>query len=561
MNENGKTAVIRAKLKYPDIEAFISGYSRNISKFGVFFKTPKPKDEGTSVKFEIKIADDSTVLRGIGEVAWKRDDAENGNPPGMGIKFLKLDGASRETVKKVLIHKKEADDLKRSRYSEVPLPSDELSSRLQEQAEEAAAAKRAEEAAAAKRAEEAAAAKRAEEAAAAKRAEEAAAAKRAEEEHARKVAEKIALEQRSAKIEADEDEIDDVIAAFDSIQMPDEIAPVPLPAPSPSPVIEPVTAKSDEMDIDSLIHDELEEESEEDLFDEIMGIDSDEETEDETTQISTGDSDEKNSVEVADSSTLFSSENDNGFNLDEESDELFLPDDESSDSLSDNLPEDLPEDLSGELEAEDEILADDEILAGDDDFEADEMSDDEESGFLDADEFLITESDDEMDIEMSSTFTIDDLKDLNTGDIEVVKAGDKSEDRFNSLIDDLTRESISPAGEFKNEPLIEKDAIGDELDDIFMGESKPSPRKSEREKNLEMIASAPEVLPDDAVPSDLLNMVQQRKSLAPPPIYPQTNAFDQPVIQAGNNLGDDEDWDTSKKDKKKKGFLGKLFGK
>ncbi|MBN2525686.1 MAG: TIGR02266 family protein, partial [Deltaproteobacteria bacterium] len=117
-----KTAAIRATLKYPSIEAFVQRYAQNISKYGVFFKTSKPKPVGTSIKFELQIADGTKVLRGMGEVSWIRETDEGGAPAGMGIKFLKLDATSRDTVKKVLIYKKSSNISGPSRYSQAPLP-------------------------------------------------------------------------------------------------------------------------------------------------------------------------------------------------------------------------------------------------------------------------------------------------------------------------------------------------------------------------------------------------------------------------------------------------------
>ena len=243
-----KAAAIRATLKYPDIETFVHRYAQNISKYGIFFKTSKPKPVGTSIKFELNIADGTRVLRGMGEVSWIRDDQDGDAPPGMGIKFQKLDKSSRETVKKILLFKKSAGQKGPSRFSDAPPPTEHDTAAAEEQAKleaEEQAKREAEEQAKreaeeqAKRVAEEQAKREAEEQAKreaeelakreaeelAKREAEEQAKLEAEKEEARKkrAREKLAEHQRSAgKIEADEDEIDEVVAAFDSIQMPGE---------------------------------------------------------------------------------------------------------------------------------------------------------------------------------------------------------------------------------------------------------------------------------------------------------------------------------------------------
>jgi uncharacterized protein (TIGR02266 family) len=106
-SSKGKSAAIRARLKFPSQKAFIEGYAPNISKTGIFIKTPKPKAVGVRIKFEFQIADGTPVLRGIGEVSWNRAEASKGKPPGMGIKFLKLDAKSRQIVEKIQAFKGE----------------------------------------------------------------------------------------------------------------------------------------------------------------------------------------------------------------------------------------------------------------------------------------------------------------------------------------------------------------------------------------------------------------------------------------------------------------------
>ncbi len=118
-----KPASIRAKLKFPSVDVFIDRYSPNISKAGIFVKTPKPKPVGTQVRFEFQIADGTVVMRGAGEVSWIRESSDDGKPTGMGIKFNKLDSNSREILGRILENKKNLSSKEsRSKYSDAPPP-------------------------------------------------------------------------------------------------------------------------------------------------------------------------------------------------------------------------------------------------------------------------------------------------------------------------------------------------------------------------------------------------------------------------------------------------------
>ncbi len=118
-----KPASIRAKLKFPSVDVFIDRYSPNISKAGIFVKTPKPKPVGTHVRFEFQIADGTVVMRGAGEVSWIRESSDDGKPTGMGIKFNKLDSNSREILGRILENKKNLSlEESRSKYSDAPPP-------------------------------------------------------------------------------------------------------------------------------------------------------------------------------------------------------------------------------------------------------------------------------------------------------------------------------------------------------------------------------------------------------------------------------------------------------
>ena len=94
---------LRIRYKSATLEDFIERYSSDISRGGVFIKAKKPLAVGTLLKFEFILQDHSTLIHGVGRVIWRRDEAETDseNPPGMGIKFIKMDSESRAVVQRI----------------------------------------------------------------------------------------------------------------------------------------------------------------------------------------------------------------------------------------------------------------------------------------------------------------------------------------------------------------------------------------------------------------------------------------------------------------------------
>jgi len=98
-----KRTLLSLKIRYKSatLEDFIERYSNDISRGGVFIKAKKPLAVGTLLKFEFILQDQSTLLHGVGRVVWRRDEGDAENPPGMGIKFIKMDPESRAVVQRI----------------------------------------------------------------------------------------------------------------------------------------------------------------------------------------------------------------------------------------------------------------------------------------------------------------------------------------------------------------------------------------------------------------------------------------------------------------------------
>jgi uncharacterized protein (TIGR02266 family) len=95
-----KVLTMTVRYKSATLDEFIEHHSHDVSRGGMFIKTPSPFPPGTLLKFEVKIAEDQKVIQGVGRVVWKRD-GETGDkerPSGMGVKFIKIDDVSRKTI-------------------------------------------------------------------------------------------------------------------------------------------------------------------------------------------------------------------------------------------------------------------------------------------------------------------------------------------------------------------------------------------------------------------------------------------------------------------------------
>jgi uncharacterized protein (TIGR02266 family) len=630
VTEASKHAVIRAKLKYPTVESFVTGYAQNVSKYGIFFKTPQPREVGTPVKFELKLADDTVVLLGLGEVAWNRTLDEGSKPAGMGIKFLKLDATSKETIRKILVHKKQDDVLGPSRYSEAPPPAatepvlettavtpdahevdahrvrrhrhadvslsdvdsmleniaagtlkkrhkkahgesadppaeDRSAEEARRKAEQEARQKAEQEA---RRKAEQEARQKADEEARQKADEEARqkveqeARQKADEEdiiqaRARAAEQKRKAEQKAARIEADQEEIDDVIAAFDAIQMPGDEPPPPRAVSAAPPVPRedlPALHRPEHRSSSTSIADLISSEIGDGGLTETLEPDGVEPLSVPPLSIA------PLSIAPLSIAPLSSAE----ANEDEDATGIITTPSPHSDSGEFDVAS-LDDDDAIVLDDDDEL--DDSAIIGDHIEDSDMDFDD--SGFLDAKDYIIAESTDEMDIEVSTAVPRHMVEEL-IGDDDVFEPeplDDDDEtvsasDRIGTLIEDLSKDDALPRPTW-SESLLEDGSVGPALDDIFDGEaSRTEHSVSEREQHLARVSHAPETLPDDALPADLARLVAQRRSLPPPSLPPPVMP---PRFVAPPTMDDTNEDLTGPGDLpgggKKKGLFGKIFGK
>jgi len=103
---------LKVRFKSATVDEFIEQYSADISKGGIFIKSKQPMPPGTLLKFEFQLKDNSPLIQGVGRVVWKRDPESEGwdLPPGMGIKFIKMDERSRAVVERIVSGKEIVDE-------------------------------------------------------------------------------------------------------------------------------------------------------------------------------------------------------------------------------------------------------------------------------------------------------------------------------------------------------------------------------------------------------------------------------------------------------------------
>ena len=99
-----KVLSMTVRYKSATVDEFIEHHSHDVSRGGIFIKTPSPFPPGTLLKFEIRIQDEQSVLAGVGRVVWKRDGGETGteSPAGMGVKFIKIDDKSKGLIQRLV---------------------------------------------------------------------------------------------------------------------------------------------------------------------------------------------------------------------------------------------------------------------------------------------------------------------------------------------------------------------------------------------------------------------------------------------------------------------------
>jgi hypothetical protein len=111
-SDEGKPAgpvALRIKLRYDDVDAMVQRFATNVGRSGLFLPTRSLQPIGTEVKFELRIADDTPVLVGLGKVrSAKAPDPDNPRAAfGMAIELMRVTREGREVIIRMLERRRE----------------------------------------------------------------------------------------------------------------------------------------------------------------------------------------------------------------------------------------------------------------------------------------------------------------------------------------------------------------------------------------------------------------------------------------------------------------------
>jgi len=101
--------VLRIKLRYDDVEVMVQRFATNVGKSGLFLPTKSLQPIGTEIKFELRLADDTPVLVGLGRVKLAQPPDPN-NPKatfGMAIELMRVTPQSRALILRMLERRRE----------------------------------------------------------------------------------------------------------------------------------------------------------------------------------------------------------------------------------------------------------------------------------------------------------------------------------------------------------------------------------------------------------------------------------------------------------------------
>ena len=116
-DENDDPVVLKIRFKSASLKDFIRKHAIDVSQGGIFIRTKSPLEVGTPLKFEFLLREEEPLIDGEATVVWTRDEASKEDAdPGMGLRFDRLPGASKNVLEKILREKNlldsdEASDL------------------------------------------------------------------------------------------------------------------------------------------------------------------------------------------------------------------------------------------------------------------------------------------------------------------------------------------------------------------------------------------------------------------------------------------------------------------
>lgn len=104
-DENRREERLSAELKvdYRAGGSFVTDYSANVSRKGVFIQTSHPLPVGQKVRLRMQLPEGDAPFALDGVVKWvsaSREQQEH--PPGMGVEFIDLPDEAREQIERLV---------------------------------------------------------------------------------------------------------------------------------------------------------------------------------------------------------------------------------------------------------------------------------------------------------------------------------------------------------------------------------------------------------------------------------------------------------------------------
>jgi len=93
-----KRCPVKLMVTYPNAKEFQSDYTKNISRGGLFVMTTSPPAMGTKVAINLHLPALAEPINIIGEVVHTQTSGEDGEAPGVGLKFIDMEPISRGTL-------------------------------------------------------------------------------------------------------------------------------------------------------------------------------------------------------------------------------------------------------------------------------------------------------------------------------------------------------------------------------------------------------------------------------------------------------------------------------
>src|SRR5687768_13124616 len=90
----------KVQIKTEGLDKFIEKFSANVSRGGIFIRTPQPLPMGKEIHLTVVVPGGNALIEAKGKVTWVRPtpDPKTGEPAGMGIQFTELAGDSENVL-------------------------------------------------------------------------------------------------------------------------------------------------------------------------------------------------------------------------------------------------------------------------------------------------------------------------------------------------------------------------------------------------------------------------------------------------------------------------------